>query len=103
MPNTLDALTNVNRISAYTPSVARPADEVADNEFWGEDGFSFDDIIDLLNPLQHLPVVSTLYRSITGDEISSGAQIAGADSFVRRIPGVCPSSPQGCVPRSPGG
>jgi hypothetical protein len=81
LPNTLDALTNVNRISAYTPSVARPADEVADNEFWGEDGFSFDDIIDLLNPLQHLPVVSTLYRSITGDEISSGAQIAGGGLF----------------------
>jgi hypothetical protein len=81
LPDTLDALTNVNRISAYAPSVARPADGVADSDFWGEDGFSFDDVIDLINPLQHLPVVSTLYRSITGDEISSGAQIAGGGLF----------------------
>ncbi|MBP5858140.1 hypothetical protein KAJ83_14060 [Marivibrio halodurans] len=47
-----------------------------DNVF-GKDGLSFDDILDTLNPLQHLPVVSTIYRQITGDEISSGARLAG--------------------------
>lgn len=47
-----------------------------DNVF-GKEGLSFDDILDTLNPLQHLPVVSTIYRQITGDEISSGARLAG--------------------------
>src|SRR5262245_34046554 len=27
-------------------------------------------LIDIVNPLQHIPVISTLYRRITGDEIS---------------------------------
>lgn len=34
-------------------------------------------ILDVINPLQHIPVVSTIYRHITGDEISPMARIAG--------------------------
>lgn len=34
-------------------------------------------IIDVINPLQHIPVVSTIYRHLTGDEISPAARIAG--------------------------
>lgn len=34
-------------------------------------------ILDVLNPLQHIPVVSTIYRHLTGDEISPLARIAG--------------------------
>jgi hypothetical protein len=34
-------------------------------------------LIDIINPLQHIPVVSTIYRRITGDEISPIARIAG--------------------------
>lgn len=34
-------------------------------------------IIDVLNPLQHIPVISSIYRHITGDEISPMARIAG--------------------------
>ncbi|MEQ8357486.1 MAG: hypothetical protein RH942_18265 [Kiloniellaceae bacterium] len=43
--------------------------------------FSFDDFIDIINPLQHIPVVSTLYRQITGDEISPHARIFGGTLF----------------------
>jgi hypothetical protein len=42
------------------------------------DGPSFSDFIDLINPLQHIPVVSSLYRQETGDTIGSIAKIAGA-------------------------
>jgi hypothetical protein len=38
-------------------------------------------VIDIINPLQHIPVVSTLYRQITGDEISPAARIAGDTLF----------------------
>lgn len=34
-------------------------------------------IIDIINPLQHIPVISTIYRHVTGDEISPLARIAG--------------------------
>lgn len=34
-------------------------------------------VIDVINPLQHIPVISTLYRHLTGDEISPAARIAG--------------------------
>jgi len=42
-----------------------------------ESGFGFDDLLDLVNPLQHIPVVSTLYRHLTGDKIGTAAKIAG--------------------------
>ncbi len=34
-------------------------------------------IIDVINPLQHIPVISTIYRNITGDEINPLARVAG--------------------------
>lgn len=39
--------------------------------------FTFDDFLDIINPLQHLPVVSFLYRAITGDEIKPAMRILG--------------------------
>jgi hypothetical protein len=38
---------------------------------------SFGDLMDALNPLQHIPVVSSLYRAVTGSTISAGSQVAG--------------------------
>lgn len=44
---------------------------------WGADGFGFDDFLDFVNPLQHIPGISTLYRAATGDEISAPARVLG--------------------------
>ena len=52
-----------------------------DNRLFGKDGFTFFDFLDIINPLQHIPVISTIYRSITGDQIDSGSRIAGATLF----------------------
>tara|TARA_R110000868_G_scaffold121270_2_gene321723 strand:- start:3655 stop:4545 length:891 start_codon:yes stop_codon:yes gene_type:complete len=41
------------------------------------DKVSFADLIDTVNPLQHIPLVSTLYRDVTGDKISAQARMAG--------------------------
>ncbi|MDP7642074.1 MAG: hypothetical protein QGI52_06445 [Alphaproteobacteria bacterium] len=49
--------------------------------FFGADGFGFDDFLDLINPLQHIPIISTIYREITGDAISDGARIFGGALF----------------------
>jgi len=48
---------------------------------FGEDGFSFLDLIDVVNPLHHIPVVGPLYRDITGDVIDLLPQITGSTLF----------------------
>lgn len=46
-----------------------------------EDEASFWDLLDIINPLQHIPVVSTIYREITGDTIKPIARLAGGALF----------------------
>ena len=40
-----------------------------------------ENLLDIINPLQHIPVVSTIYRAITGDEISAPARLIGSALF----------------------
>lgn len=42
-----------------------------------DDGLGFADLLDAINPLQHIPLVGSLYRSLTGDGISAAARAAG--------------------------
>ncbi|MEZ5903539.1 MAG: hypothetical protein R3D88_09625 [Alphaproteobacteria bacterium] len=42
-----------------------------------EDSFQFKDVIDVINPLQHLPLVGMAYRELTGDDIHPMSQIIG--------------------------
>jgi hypothetical protein len=58
-----------------------PGETESNSSFFGSDGLTFGDVLDVINPLQHIPVVSTLYRAITGDEISPGARVAGGALF----------------------
>jgi hypothetical protein len=46
-----------------------------------DSGFSFDDFLDIINPLQHLPIVSAIYRSLTGDKIGAPERILGDTLF----------------------
>jgi len=39
--------------------------------------FTFHDFLSIINPLQHLPVIGTLYRAATGDTIKTPEKIAG--------------------------
>lgn len=48
---------------------------------FGDDGLTFADIIDIVNPLQHIPIVSTFYRKLTGDAIDPAIRIAGGALF----------------------
>lgn len=48
---------------------------------FGEDGLTFDDLLDVINPLHHIPIVSTLYRHFTGDTIANGPRLAGGGLF----------------------
>jgi hypothetical protein len=50
--------------------------------FFGADGkFGWDDFLDVINPLQHIPIISQIYRAVTGDQINGAAEIIGALPF----------------------
>lgn len=63
-------------------SFAEPEDtETQLKALFGDDGFDFKDLLDIVNPLQHLPVVGTLYRALTGDALAPGPRILGGTLF----------------------
>jgi len=41
----------------------------------------FADLLDVINPLQHIPVVGDIYRALTDDQISAPARVAGGAIF----------------------
>jgi hypothetical protein len=50
--------------------------------FFGPDGeFGWDDFLDMINPLQHIPIVAQIYRAVSGDEIHGAASLLGAIPF----------------------
>ncbi len=63
---------------AYAEPKAAPVHEMS---IFGADGFTFGDLIDIVNPLQHLPIAGSIYRDMTGDEIAAGPKVLGATLF----------------------
>ena len=53
-----------------------PAAEKAESQ-----GFSFGDLLSVINPLQHIPIVGSIYRAITGDTIHPVSRILGGALF----------------------
>ena len=53
----------------------------AETGLWGEDGFTFGDLVDLVNPLQHVPILSSLYRAVTGDDIAPASRMLGGGLY----------------------
>lgn len=65
---------------AAAPAEAKPERSIWQRAF-GDDGLSFGTLLDIINPLQHIPVVSTIYQRLTGDEASPAANIIGGALF----------------------
>ncbi|MBI1275919.1 hypothetical protein GC177_08105 [bacterium] len=42
---------------------------------------SFGDVVDAINPLQQLPIVGSIYRAVTGDQISDAARVMGGTLY----------------------
>lgn len=64
------ALDPTARAAASVPAAAGTK---ADDE-----PFSFWDVLDLINPLQHIPGVNALYRELTGDTIKTPMKLIGS-------------------------
>lgn len=45
------------------------------------DSFGFGDLLDIVNPLHHIPLVSQLYEGVTGDTIKPSGRIIGGALF----------------------
>lgn len=67
----------VQRERAAAAPMPRNADGLpepqADMSFW--------DVLDVVNPLQHIPIVNSIYRAVTGDEIGAPARVMGGILF----------------------
>lgn len=51
------------------------------SSLFGDDGLTFRDVLDLVNPLQHIPLVGNLYRRLTGDILDPAMRLAGGALF----------------------
>jgi hypothetical protein len=77
------ASSSAREVSARA-GTAEPIGEIPNSEqtatesgFWGEDGFSFSDLIDAVNPLNHIPIVSGLMEQETEHKVSTAAKLIG--------------------------
>ena len=64
-------------IAAVSPVMASQSAAAPPSGAITADDFNFDALVDTINPLQHIPVVSTIYREVTGDKMGAPASIAG--------------------------
>ena len=55
-------------------TAAKPAKNFS---LWENSAFGFGDFLDIINPLQHIPIVATLYRNMTGDQIGLAPRVIG--------------------------
>src|SRR5438105_9949046 len=53
-----------------------------------DEEFGFGDILDMVNPLQHIPIVNRIYRHITGDHIKPVSQVVGDSIYGGPIGGM---------------
>jgi hypothetical protein len=60
-------------ISSPTPTPSAPGAKANTPQ---DEGF-FHHLLDVVNPLQHLPIIGTIYRAITGEHIGTVEKIAG--------------------------
>ena len=90
MNNSVDLHNNQFTLPAPRTSLQNIGEKLEDKEdertgrsfhAFGKDGFTFLDFLDVINPLQHIPLVGTMYRSMTGDDIDPGSRIAGSSLF----------------------
>jgi hypothetical protein len=85
----IDTLTADTNISRTSPQVARKNWEtpipngIQENEMpdTGTVDMDFWDFVDIVNPLQHIPVVNTIYRELTGDTIKGVSRVIGGGLY----------------------
>jgi hypothetical protein len=91
--------TSFDNAAATRPVVAREREASPVGSYGRDDGreggipeqsgdMSFWDFLDVINPLQHIPIVNTLYRNLTGDTIQPAARVMGGILYGGVVGGV---------------
>jgi hypothetical protein len=78
-------LPSENAATAYAARTGRVIEPVSDPNapkkklgmFQEDSGPGFGDFLDMINPLQHIPIINSIYREVSGDDIGVGARMAG--------------------------
>lgn len=65
----------------FADVIGRDERTIDEKSLFGDEGFSFKTVLDTINPLQHIPIVSTIYRELTGDIPGPASQVAGGALF----------------------
>lgn len=82
MPNTQIAVTQTNAAAALMAAGSASGGATAGAGAPARhSGFTFHDFLNIINPLQHIPIVGTLYREITGDVMKPISSILGGVLF----------------------
>jgi hypothetical protein len=64
-------------VANATPTEAPAVKNGAPFSLWEKEGFGFGDLIDIINPLHHIPIVATVYRNLSGDQIGAAPRVIG--------------------------
>ena len=72
-----NALTSEMLLS-YAPESSAPPNTAQNRS---DNSFGFSDLLDMINPLQHVPLLNVAYREFTGDSIKPISQIIGGAVF----------------------
>src|SRR5215469_2080544 len=68
---------SIDATSATTTAPATPQTDSKPSSKSSEWDFSFHNLLDIINPLEHLPIIGTIYRAITHTHIGVPERIAG--------------------------
>ena len=68
------------------PTEPPPATNAKPFSLWEKESFGFGDFLDIINPLHHIPIVATIYRNMSGDQIGAAPRVIGG-AFWGRIGG----------------
>jgi hypothetical protein len=68
-----DKITDAAKSSSRVPSRSLTAASDSSPSFW--------DFLDVINPLQHIPIINSVYRNLTGDHIGAVARTIGGGLF----------------------
>ncbi len=58
-------------------SALHPGEKPSSADTLPETGGGFGALLDIVNPLQHIPIVGSIYRALTGDTLSAPGRILG--------------------------
>ena len=82
----MSSISNISTVSDSSNSGTNPTKitiipEDGTKAFFGEDGLTFGDVLDTINPLKHIPIISDLMASDTDPKPSIASKLAGGLLF----------------------